>query len=167
MPDGQFGTREVSEGTLKLKVVNVGEKQTCTNLDKFDKQHPDTQYMAGRIISKNLQEYVKGKWTARLRVPDNGQASMFPAWWLLGAENNEPPVQEADENVCWPMTGSGEIDIFEHHGDHHADHFTTGDIHRVGIFLGFVWLATRAERPHEAHVRGAKRNRIDRHWGWN
>jgi len=22
------------------------------------------------------------------------------------------------KNVCWPMTGSGEIDVFEHHGDH-------------------------------------------------
>ena len=143
VPDGQFGTREVSDGTLKLKVVNVGEKQTCTNLDKFDKQHPDTQYMAGRIISKNLQEYVKGKWTARLRVPDNGQASMFPAWWLLGAENNEPPVQEADENVCWPMTGSGEIDIFEHHGDHHADHFTTGAIKNLGSCDKGDWWTLR------------------------
>ena len=43
---------------------------------------------------------------------------MFPAWWLLGSQNNEPPVQEADEYICWPTTGSGEIDIFEHHGDH-------------------------------------------------
>lgn len=42
---------------------------------------------------------------------------MFPAWWLLGARNNEPPVQDADETVCWPITGSGEIDIFEHHSD--------------------------------------------------
>ncbi|NIM16688.1 MAG: glycoside hydrolase family 16 protein, partial [Candidatus Aminicenantes bacterium] len=44
----------------------------------------------------------------------NGEPSMFPAWWLLGAQNNEPPVQEEDETVCWPLTGSGEIDIFEH-----------------------------------------------------
>ena len=28
VPDGEFGTREVSDGTLKLKVVNIGEKQT-------------------------------------------------------------------------------------------------------------------------------------------
>ena len=26
------------------------------------------------------------------------------------------------------MTGSGEIDIFEHHGDYDPDHFTTGAI---------------------------------------
>ena len=39
---------------------------------------------------------------------------MFPAWWILGARNNEPPIQENDENICWPLPGSGEIDIMEH-----------------------------------------------------
>ena len=128
VPDNEFGTREVSEGTLKLKVVNVGEKLPCDNFDKYGKQHPETQYVAGRIASKNKKEFIKGKWTARLRLHSNGESSMFPAWWILGTQNNEPPVQEADENICWPMTGSGEIDIFEHHGDHQKNHFTTGAI---------------------------------------
>ncbi|TLX71049.1 glycoside hydrolase family 16 protein [Labilibacter sediminis] len=128
VPDGEHGTREVSDGTLKLKVINVGEKCSCDNLDKHGKQHPDTEYLAGRICSKNRKEFVKGKWTARLKLWGNGQASMFPAWWLLGAQNNEPPVQEDNEYISWPSTGSGEIDIFEHHGDHQKDHFTTGAI---------------------------------------
>ena len=128
VPDNEFGTREVSEGTLKLKVVNVGEKLPCDNFDKYGKQHPETQYVAGRIASKNKKEFIKGKWTARLRLHSNGESSMFPAWWILGSQNNEPPVKEADENICWPMTGSGEIDIFEHHGDHQKNHFTTGAI---------------------------------------
>lgn len=132
VPDNEFGTREVSDGSIKLKVVNIGEKQPCDNCDKLGKKHPDTQYVAGRICSKNRQEFVKGKWTARLRTLGNGKASMFPAWWLLGAQNNEAPVQEADENVAWPLTGSGEIDIFEHHGDGKPDHFTTGAIKCVG-----------------------------------
>jgi len=128
VPDNEFGTREVSEGTLKLKVVNIGKKLPCDNFDKYGKQHPETQYVAGRIASKNKKEFIKGKWTARLRLHSNGESSMFPAWWILGTQNNEPPVQEADENICWPMTGSGEIDIFEHHGDHQKNHFTTGAI---------------------------------------
>lgn len=132
VPDNEFGTREVSDGTLKLKVVNIGEKRSCDNFDKYGKQHPDTQYVAGRIASKNRQEFVKGKWTARLRTSSHGEKSMFPAWWLLGAQNNESPVQQPDENVCWPMTGSGEIDIFEHHGDYGTGHFTTGAIKNVG-----------------------------------
>ena len=52
VPDGEFGTREVSNGTLKLKVINIGEKRTCDNMDKHGKQHPDTEYVAGRIASK-------------------------------------------------------------------------------------------------------------------
>lgn len=137
--DNQFNTREVSDGTLKLRVVNIGEDRPCDNMDKFGKKHPDTRYMAGRIASKNRQEFVKGRWTARLRTWGNGQDGMFPAWWLLGARNNEPPVQEDDEDICWPMTGSGEIDIFEHHGSGQADHFTARIIKNLGHCDGGDW----------------------------
>ena len=34
---------------------------------------------------------------------------------------------------------------------------------RVGIFLDFVWLTARTMHPHGEYVRGARRNRIDRH----
>lgn len=143
VPDNAFGTREVSDGTLKLKVVDIGEKHICDNLDKHGKQHPETQYVAGRIASKNRKEFVKGKWTARLKLWSNGEPSMFPAWWLLGAQNNEPPVQEPDENICWPLTGSGEIDIFEHHGDHQKNHFTTGAIKNLGECDKGDWWSNR------------------------
>ena len=139
VPDNEFGTREVSNGTIKLKVVEIDEKRSCDNFDKKGKQHPDTKYVAGRIASKNRKEFVKGKWTARLKLHGNGEASMFPAWWILGARNNEPPVQEPDENICWPMTGSGEIDIFEHHGDHQKNRFTTGAIKNLGNCEGDWW----------------------------
>lgn len=147
VPDGQYGTREVSDGTLKIRLVDIGEKITCDNFDKHGKQHPDTQYVAGRVVTKNRHEFVKGKWTARLKIHDNGQASMFPAWWLLGARNNEPPVQEEDENICWPMTGSGEIDIFEHHGDHGPDQFTTGAIKSLGKCDKGDWMVLRVDKP--------------------
>ena len=145
VPDNQYGTREVSDGSIKLKVVNVGEAMPCDNLDKFGNKHPDTPYMAGRIASKNKKEFIKGRWTARLRLHSNGQKSQFPAWWLLGAQNNEPPVQEPDETVCWPMTGSGEIDIFEHHGDYDADHFTTGAIKSLGECDKGDWWSLRTD----------------------
>lgn len=132
VPDNAHGTREVSNGTLKIKVINIGEEIECDNLDKHGNQHPNTKYVAGRIASKNKKEFIKGRWTAKLRIKGESQASMFPAWWLLGAQNNEAPVQEADENVCWPLTGSGEIDIFEHHGDYAGDHYTTGAIKSLG-----------------------------------
>ena len=71
---------------------------------------------------------------------------MFPAWWILGARNNEPPVQEEDENICWPLTGSGEIDIFEHHGDHGPDQFTTGAIVSLGECDRGDWMLARIDR---------------------
>lgn len=143
LPDGKFGTREVSDGSLKLKVINTGKKSPCDNLDKNGNQHPETQYVAGRIVSKNKKEFIKGKWTARLKLWSNGKPSMFPAWWILGAQNNESPVQEVDENICWPLTGSGEIDIFEHHGDYHKDHFTAGAIKSLGECDKGDWMSLR------------------------
>jgi len=144
VPNGDYNTREVSEGTLKIRIVNLGDKIECDNLDKFGKQHPQTPYVAGRIASKNRKEFIKGKWTARLRVVGGSQKSMFPAWWILGAQNNESPVQEENENICWPMTGSGEIDIFEHHGDYNPDHFTTGAIKNLGECDKGDWWSYRA-----------------------
>ena len=66
VPDNEFGTREVSNGSLKLKVVRIDEKRPCDNFDKYGKQHPETQYVSGRIASKNRKEFVKGKWTGFL-----------------------------------------------------------------------------------------------------
>ncbi|WOJ95200.1 family 16 glycosylhydrolase [Congregibacter variabilis] len=141
VPDNQFNTREVSNGTLKLRVVDLGEKRPCDIVSKKGVRHPDTQYVAGRIASKNRKEFVKGRWTARLRVENNGQRGMFPAWWLLGAFNDEPPVQEPDETVCWPMYGSGEIDIFEHHGDGGPDHYAARAIKSNGACDDGDWQA--------------------------
>jgi len=137
--EGQFGTREVSDGTLKLRVVDLGEPRVCFNWDKRGIQHPPTQYVAGRIASKNRKEFARGRWTARLRVRNSGQPGMFPAWWLLGALNNEPPVEELNENVCWPVTGSGEIDIFEHHSDGGPNHFAARAIKSLGYCGGGDW----------------------------
>ena len=145
VPDNEFETREVSSGTIKLKVVNIGEERSCDNLDKHGKQHPDTKYVAGRIASKNRKEFIKGKWTAKLRLLGNGKASMFPAWWILGAQNNEPPVQEPNENICWPLPGSGEIDIFEHHGDGKENHFTAGAIKNLGACDSGDWWSLRTD----------------------
>ena len=156
--DNEFNTREVSDGTLKIRVVNIGGERECDNFDKHGKQHPPTRYVAGRIASKNRQEFARGKWTARLRVQDSGQDGMFPAWWLLGARNNEPPVQEEDENICWPMPGSGEIDIFEHHSDGGPGHYVARIIKNLGHCDGGDWeshmtvLDANLEEFHEYSV---------------
>jgi beta-glucanase (GH16 family) len=139
VPDGQYGTREVSDGTLKLRVIDLGEPWPCDTRSKAGELHPPTPYVASRIITKNRREFVGGRWTARLRVKNSGQDGMFPAWWLLGAYNNEPPVEEPDETVCWPMVGSGEIDIFEHHSDGGPDHYAARAIDNEGFCGGGDW----------------------------
>ena len=139
VPDNMYNTREVSNGSLKIRVIDLDEKRACNNLNKKGEAHPATQYVAGRIASKNRKEFAKGKWTARLKVEKSGQPGMFPAWWLLGARNNEPPVQEKDENICWPMRGSGEIDIFEHHSDGGPDHYAARAIKSLGNCGGGDW----------------------------
>lgn len=143
VPDNKFNTREVSNSTLKLRVVNIGEKRPCDNFDKQGKQHPDTEYVAGRIASKNRKEFIKGKWTARLRLKSNGEASMFPAWWLLGSQNNEPQSKKQMNIYVGQLPDQGEIDIFEHHGDHQKDHFTTGAIKNLGECDKGDWWSLR------------------------
>ena len=166
--DGKYNTREVSGGTLKLRVIDLGEKQPCDNLDKAGKTHPDTQYVAGRISSKNRKEFARGRWTARLKVENSGQNGMFPAWWLLGAYNNEPPVEEPDETVCWPMTGSGEIDIFEHHSDGGPNHYAARTIKNEGACGKGDWQAlmlvreAKLDEYHEYSVEWAGKDIIFR-----
>jgi beta-glucanase (GH16 family) len=147
VPNKKYGTVEVSDGTLKIKVINIGEDCPCENMDKYGNQHPPTKYVAGRICSKNRKEFIKGKWTARLKMWTYAEPSMFPAWWILGAQNNEPPVQEEDETVYWPLTGSGEIDIFEHHGDHHKNEYTAGAIKSLGEVDKADWMSLRTSIP--------------------
>jgi beta-glucanase (GH16 family) len=139
--DNRYDTRAVQHGVITLRVVDVGTPVACESVDKSGTPHPPTQYVAGRIISKNRREFVKGRWTARLRVQGSGQPGMFPAWWLLGAQNNEQPVTDADETVCWPMTGSGEIDVFEHHSDGGPDHYAARAIKSLGTCGGGDWQA--------------------------
>src|SRR6056297_3166149 len=43
VPDGKYGTREVSDGTLKLRLINIGEEIKCDNFDKHGNQQANTQ----------------------------------------------------------------------------------------------------------------------------
>ncbi|MGA1494752.1 MAG: glycoside hydrolase family 16 protein, partial [Rhodothermales bacterium] len=38
--DGEHGTREVSDGTLKVRVIDLGEPIDCDNMSKQGEQHP-------------------------------------------------------------------------------------------------------------------------------
>ena len=104
VPDNQYNTREVSDGTLKIRLINIEDNIVCDNMDKYGNQHPKTSLCCRSNCFKKPKRIYQRKWTARLRIHGESQASMFPAWWILGAQNNEPPVQEPNENICWPLT---------------------------------------------------------------
>jgi beta-glucanase (GH16 family) len=146
---GNHRTVEVSNGSLKLRVVDAGSTSACNNWDKYGNKHGSTRYRGGRIASKNRKEFAGGRWTARLNLftwkwsggfgQASGLSGMFPAWWLLGYRNNEAPVQQSDENVCWPLTGSGEIDIMEHYGNNGSNRFAARGIKSRGYCDGGDW----------------------------
>jgi beta-glucanase (GH16 family) len=146
---GGHKTLDVSGGTLKLRVVDSGVTSNCDNWDKYGNKHGNTRYKGARIASKNRKEFSRGRFTARLKMytwltsNTTGQASgvsgMFPAWWLLGYRNNEAPVQESNENVCWPLSGSGEIDILEHYGNNGQNGFAARGIKNLGYCNGGDW----------------------------
>ena len=89
--DGAYNTREISNGSLKLRLIGLDHETECSdNISKFGDIHPPTRYVSSRLASKNLKEFTGGKWTARIKFNKVGENGMFPAWWLLGARNNEP-----------------------------------------------------------------------------
>ena len=47
VPDNQYNTREVSDGTLKIRLINIEDDIVCDNMDKHGNQHPETPYVAG------------------------------------------------------------------------------------------------------------------------
>ena len=77
--------------------------------------------------------------------------------------NQTVAVRELLGFMPWYFSGLVPIDA----ADKYVITEKSGNIFRVSIFLDFVWLTTRTEGPHggASYVRGAGRNRIDRHGG--
>lgn len=79
-------------------------------------------YTSGRLVTKGKLETQYGRVEARIRLP-YGQG-MWPAFWMLGDDNNGTEV--------WPSIG--EIDIMENRGQEPSK--ITGSIHGPGYSGG-------------------------------
>ncbi|MBT8477838.1 MAG: family 16 glycosylhydrolase [Gemmatimonadetes bacterium] len=77
--------------------------------------------------------------TLKLRVVALGIGRVRQLQQVRRSANNEPPLEVEDEDVCWPMVGSGEIDIFEHHSDGGPDHYAARAIKNLGYCGGGDW----------------------------
>ena len=75
------------------------------------------QYTSARLSTKDLFEQQYGRFEARIRLPF-GQG-IWPAFWMLGADDDENP---------WP--GAGEIDIMEYRGQEPT--ILIGSVHGPG-----------------------------------
>jgi beta-glucanase (GH16 family) len=73
------------------------------------------KHTSARLISKGKQEFLYGRFEARIRQP--GEVGMWPAFWLLGGNIDQ---------VGWPRCG--EIDIME--GKGRLPDWTSGALHR-------------------------------------
>ncbi len=96
-----WGNNELQYYTDRAKNVTVENGVLLITANK--ESYEGTAYTSARLITKGLFEQMYGRFEARIRLPF-GQG-MWPAFWLLGAH---------DDQALWPQIG--EIDIMENRG---------------------------------------------------
>jgi beta-glucanase (GH16 family) len=74
-------------------------------------QAPDGQtydFVSGRVKTAGKVDFTYGKYSARIKLPENATASgMWPAFWSLGSS--------IENGTSWP--NCGEVDVMEHVGE--------------------------------------------------
>jgi beta-glucanase (GH16 family) len=108
---------KVENGLLKITVLNDG--------------FGGRAYTSGRMQTKNLGDWLYGKFEARIKLPV-GQG-MWPAFWLLPTDNTYG---------VWPQ--SGEVDIMETVGKEATHNFATIHTSTNGTVHSFT---TRYDLP--------------------
>ncbi len=63
------------------------------------------RYTSARLLTQDRAHFQYGKIEARMKLPPSNESGLWPAFWALGTNINEP-------GVGWPQ--SGEIDIMEY-----------------------------------------------------
>ncbi|GIK71096.1 MAG: hypothetical protein BroJett021_00840 [Chloroflexota bacterium] len=87
-------------GNLVLRMSKVNTETTSLLC-----YYGPCRYTSARLISADRAEFQYGKIEARMKLPPTNQSGIWPAFWALGANINDP-------GVGWPQ--SGEIDIMEY-----------------------------------------------------
>ncbi|MCJ7467900.1 MAG: glycoside hydrolase family 16 protein [Maribacter sp.] len=114
-----WGNNELQYYTDRAKNVIVENGVLLITADQESFQ--GSAYTSARLMTKGLFEQMYGRFEARIRLP-HGQG-MWPAFWLLGANDDQAP---------WPQIG--EIDIMENRGQEPT--LISGTVHGPGYSAG-------------------------------
>lgn len=109
---------EVSDGTLKI----IARKQ---NINCPGQNGAFRTWTSGRLNSKDKAEFLYGRIEARLRFLEL-KGGTWPAFWMLENRISEQPIKGDNDNVNWPNSGAGEIDVWEwyaNQGDRYITNF--------------------------------------------
>lgn len=87
-------------GNLVLRMSKVNTETTSLLC-----YYGPCRYTSARLISADRAEFQYGKIEARIKLPPTDQSGIWPAFWALGTNINDP-------GVGWPQ--SGEIDVMEY-----------------------------------------------------
>ncbi len=102
------------------RVDNVKVENGVLLITAKEESYEGSAYTSARLLTKGLFEQTYGRFEARIRLP-YGQG-IWPAFWLLGANDNE----------VWPQIG--EIDIMEYRGQEPTK--ILGSVHGPGYSAG-------------------------------
>ncbi|MEQ6124330.1 glycoside hydrolase family 16 protein [Pseudotenacibaculum sp. MALMAid0570] len=135
-PDSANWTYEIGDGTAQGipgwgnnelqyytdRPENVVVENGMLKITAVREQFQGSNYTSARILTKGLFQQSYGRFEARIKLPW-GQG-LWPAFWLLGDDNNG--------TVVWPQ--NGEIDIMENRGSEPT--ITHGSVHGPGYSAG-------------------------------
>jgi beta-glucanase (GH16 family) len=104
--------------------VSGGQLRIDTVLETTTFQGVTYNFTSGWIDSQHKVNQTKGRFEARMKMPNANATGGWPSWWLL------------PEGECWPV--SGEVDIMEiWMGEGHEQHSTPGN--PISIASTYHW----------------------------
>jgi beta-glucanase (GH16 family) len=83
----------------------ISLKAVDTNATDLVCYYGPCRYTSARLLTQDRADFLYGKIEARIKLPPTDQSGLWPAFWALGTNINDP-------SVGWPQ--SGEIDIMEY-----------------------------------------------------
>lgn len=118
-----FGNQELQNYTDRVENASYTKHEGlgCLRISALNDNYDGVTYSSARIKTEGLYEFKYGRFEARLKLPYG--PGIWPAFWLLGADN---------KTNGWPACG--EIDIMENKG--YQPNIISSALHMPGMSGG-------------------------------